>query len=79
MLAIAFNHQFIAILTIQNHSFLIRLVPIMLLKLPIMLWSNAPEFCLLFPNYAPYVSQDSPQINISFLLFCLSKPQNHEY
>ena len=24
-----------------------RLVPIMLLKFPIMLWSNAPEFCLL--------------------------------
>ena len=24
-----------------------RLVPIMLLKLPIMLWSNVPEFCLL--------------------------------
>ena len=25
-----------------------------LLKLPIMLWSNAPEFCLLCSNYAPY-------------------------
>ena len=34
-----------------------RLVPIMLLKLPIMLWSNAPEFFLLCSNYAPYVSQ----------------------
>ena len=31
----------------------IRLVPIMLLKLPIMLWSNAPEFYLLCSNYAP--------------------------
>ena len=39
-----------------------RLVPIMLLKLPIMLWSNVPEFCLLCSNYAPYVSQYAPQI-----------------
>ena len=38
-----------------------RLVPIMLLKLSIMLWSNAPEFCLLCLSYALYVSQDSPQ------------------
>ena len=30
-----------------------RLVPIMLLKLPIMLWSNAPEFYPLCSNYAP--------------------------
>ena len=29
---------------------------------PIMLWSNAPKFCLLCSNYAPYVSQYSPQI-----------------
>ena len=27
--------------------------PIMLLKLPIMLLSNAPNFSLLCPNYAP--------------------------
>ena len=27
-----------------------------------MLWSNAPEFCVLCSNYAPYVSQYSPQI-----------------
>ena len=39
-----------------------RLVPVMLLKLPIMLWSNVPEFCLLCSNYAPYVSQYAPQI-----------------
>ena len=30
-----------------------RLAPIMLLKLPIMLWSNAPIFFLLCSNYAP--------------------------
>ena len=30
-----------------------RLVPIMLLKLPIILWSNAPIFFLLCSNYAP--------------------------
>ena len=29
-----------------------RLAPIMLLKLPIMLWSNAPMFFLLCSNYA---------------------------
>ena len=28
------------------------LVPITILKLPIMLWSNALEFCLLYSNYA---------------------------
>ena len=33
-------------------SMLARLVPIMLLKLPIMLWSNALEFCQLCSNYA---------------------------
>ena len=38
----------------------------MLLKLPIMLWSNAPEFWL-FSNYAPYASKYAPQF-ISFLL-----------
>ena len=31
----------------------IRLVPIMLFKLPIMLWSNTPEFYPLCSNYAP--------------------------
>ena len=36
-----------------------RLVPIMLLKLPIMLWSNAPEFSLLCLNYAPLCSTNS--------------------
>ena len=51
---------------------LARLVPIMLLKLPIMLWSNAPEFCLLCSNYAPYVSQCSPQIQ-HFLSLILLK------
>ena len=34
------------ILACVEHACL-SLVPIMLLKLPIMLWSNAPEFCLL--------------------------------
>ena len=32
---------------------LTRPEPIMLLKLPIMLLSNAPNFSLLCPNYAP--------------------------
>ena len=36
-----------------------RLVPIMLLKLPIMVWSNAPEFSLLCSNYAPLCSTNS--------------------
>ena len=37
---------------IQNHGRpLDRLVPIMLLKLLIMLWRNAPEFCLLCSIY----------------------------
>ena len=30
--------------------------PIMFLKLPIMLLSNAPNFSLLCPNYAPYAT-----------------------
>ena len=29
-----------------NRDVQIRLVPIMLLKLPIMLWCNVPEYCL---------------------------------
>ena len=52
-----------------------RLVPIMLLKLPIMLWSNALEFCLLCSNYAPYMNHFAPQIQ-HFLSLIL---QNHEY
>ena len=43
-------------------SYIVRLVPIMLLKLPIMVWSNAPEFCLLSSIYAPYVQQFALQI-----------------
>ena len=54
-----------------------RLVPIMLIKLPIMLWSNAPEFYLLCSNYAPYASQHFPQIQ-HFLFLILLKSQNHE-
>ena len=40
---------------------LARFVPIMLLKLPIMLWSNvnAPEFSLLCSNYVPLCSTNS--------------------
>ena len=34
-------------------------LPIMLLKLPMMLWSNAPEFSLLCSNYAPLCSTNS--------------------
>ena len=41
------------------HNAMVRLVPIMLLKLPIMLWSNAPEFSLLCSNYAPLYSTNS--------------------
>ena len=52
-----------------------RLMPIMLLKLPIMLWRNALEFCLLYSNYAPYVSQCSPQIQH----FLSLEPQIHEH
>ena len=56
-------------------SMLARLVPIMLLKLPIMLWSNAPEFCLLCSNYAPYINHFAPQIQ-HFLSLIL---QHYEY
>ena len=48
-----------------------RLVPIMLLKLPIYhAWSNAPEFCLLCYMQASILHK----FNISLL-----KSQNHEY
>ena len=47
---------------VQISIFTNRLVPIMLLKLPIMLWSNAPEICLLCSNYAPYINYYTPQI-----------------
>ena len=50
---------------------LCRLVPIMLLKLPIMLWSNAPEFCLLCSNYTPQIRH--------FLSLLLLKWWNYEY
>ena len=40
-------------LCLINTLYSSRLVPIMLLKLPIMLWSNAPEFYPLCSNYAP--------------------------
>ena len=40
---------------------------------PIMLWSNAPEFCLLCSNYVPYVSHAvTPQIHHSFHLSYLN-------
>ena len=54
----------------EVYSLVVRLVPIMLLNLAIMLWSNAPEFCLLCSNYGPYVSQCSPLIEhfLSFIL-----------
>ena len=43
----------------------------MLLKLPIMLWSNAPEFCLLRSIYASYVKHYALQIQhfISLMLY----------
>ena len=43
-----------------------------------MLWSNAPKFCLLCSNYAPYVSQYAPQIQ-HFLSLILFISQNHEH
>ena len=66
------------VLVITAHSLCSRLMPIMLLKLPMILWSNAPEFCLLCSNYAPYVSWYVPQIQY-FLSFIVLKSQNHEY
>ena len=39
--------------SIIKFKILSRPEPIMLLKLPIMLLSNAPKFSLLCPNYAP--------------------------
>ena len=49
--------DFFKIATIYRRScittFGTRLVPIMLLKLPIKLWSNAVHSCLLCLNYAP--------------------------
>ena len=47
---------------------ILRLAPIMFLKLPIMPWSNARDFCLL---YAPYVINPVAilhKFNISFPL-----------
>ena len=40
----------------------------MLLKLPSMLWSNAPEFFLLCSIYAPHVKHYALQFNVLFLL-----------
>ena len=50
----------------------IRLVPIILLKLPIMLWSNAPEFWLLCSIYAPHVNIMLYKFKILFLLSYLN-------
>ena len=52
----------------------IRLVPIMLLKLSIVLWINAPGFCVLCSNYAWLC-----HINLTFLSLMPLKWQNHEY
>ena len=48
----------------------------MLLKLPMMLWSSAPEFCLLCSVYAPYVKYYALQIQ-HFIFRILLKLQNH--
>ena len=40
----------------------------MLLKLSIMLWSNASEFCLLCSIYVPYVKHYALKLNILFFL-----------
>ena len=55
-----------------------RLVPIMLLKLPIMLCSNATEFCLSCSIYAPYVKHNALQIQ-HFVSLIVLKLENHEY
>ena len=53
MLVVIMGLQAAAKLRILNILSSYRLVPIMLLKLPIMLWSNAPEFYPLCSNYDP--------------------------
>ena len=53
-------------------------VPIMLLKLPIMLWSSAPEFCQLCSIYVPHVKYNALHIQY-ILFFILLQLQNHEY
>ena len=57
------------------HELQLRLCLLCFYKLPIMLWSNSPEFCLLCSKY---VSQYSPQIQ-HFISLILLKSQNHEY
>ena len=52
-LSVVHPSKFLCLLHRQNFAPYGRLVPIMLLKLPIMLWSNAPEFYPLCSNYAP--------------------------
>ena len=52
------------------------LVLIMLLKLSIILWSNASEFCLLCSIYAPYVKYYTLQIQY-FISLILLKLQNY--
>ena len=46
-----------------------RLVPNMLLTLPIMLWSNAPEFYPLCSNYAPQINIMLNEFNIYIITF----------
>ena len=68
VIALVLPHLFVCI-----YIHILRLVPIILLKLPIMLWSNAPEFCLTCSNYVPYVNHFMlHKFNIIFLL-------NHKY
>ena len=55
-----------------------KLVPIMLLKFPIKLWSSAPESCLLYSIYALYVKHYSLQIQ-QFISLILLKLQNHDH
>ena len=44
----------------------IRLVPNMILKLLTVLWSDAPEICLLCWNYAPYIAKLVHSTNLTF-------------
>ena len=58
----------------QAHGYVwTRLVPIMLLKLPVMLWSNAPELSLLCSNHVPLCS------TISTFSLIMPKLHNHKY
>ena len=61
---------------LELHILRLRFVPIMLLKLPIMLWSNALEICLVCSNYAPYMNHFALQIQHFLSLIMAYKIMN---